>query len=609
MKDVIEKYLLSKYESYSVINTMATNKNQRNLKDIFIPLTLKEYKNNGDFNKTLREVVVDGFPDIFAEGNRKNLIVDTAGMGKSTLAKRIFVDLVEKKQYYPLLLELRRLSGDKGIIGGIETMLELPQYGMGVGELEKLFSVGNFVFIFDGFDEVPREEREKLSRDIVDFVQDHGNNIFIMTSRPEDDLQRFPDFDCYKIAPLTQEQSFELLTKHDNGGETSKLLVDILKGNEYKAVYEYLTNPLLVSMLFAAFDFKQTIPLKKHLFYEQVYDAYFEKHDLTKGDSYKHQKESKLDSYDFDRVLRVIGYKSLKRQKVEFTYNQFVETIKTAKEECSNLSFKDVDFKNDLLEAVPLFCNESYYIKWVHKSMMEYFAARFIYMDAKYSQDQLLTAMYMSDKIENYLNLFDIYYDIDYSSFSKNIILPLLKTYVDYYEENYHQVDGISDELVKERTGLLFMRDVYLGYNESSKNAEDDFDFLEKKSFENDLPYTSLISYTIGGSRFCVLNYRKKPQRVLLSLLYQRNPTLFVKCPARRQFQIGSQKKNGIFHIDGVDGYANSENQYKFCNYALLRGINEPSYYLDYNAVKSEIEKIESSLKSKEEVGRLIQGL
>jgi hypothetical protein len=43
-----------------------------------------------------------------------------------------------------------------------------------------------------------------------------------MTSRPEDDLQRFPDFDCYKIAPLTQEQSFELLTKHDNGGETSK---------------------------------------------------------------------------------------------------------------------------------------------------------------------------------------------------------------------------------------------------------------------------------------------------------------------------------------------------------------------------------------------------
>jgi NACHT domain. len=104
---------------------------------------------------------VDGFPDIFAEGNRKNLIVDTAGMGKSTLAKRIFVDLVEKKQYYPLLLELRRLSGDKGIIGGIEAMLELPQYGMGVGELEKLFSVGNFVFIFDGFDEVPREERGK----------------------------------------------------------------------------------------------------------------------------------------------------------------------------------------------------------------------------------------------------------------------------------------------------------------------------------------------------------------------------------------------------------------------------------------------------------------
>lgn len=55
-------------------------------------------------------------------------------------------------------------------------------------------------------------------------------------------------------------------------------------------INEFLKNPLLVSLLFAAFDFKQTIPLKKHIFYRQVFDAYFDSHDLSKGDSYVHEK-------------------------------------------------------------------------------------------------------------------------------------------------------------------------------------------------------------------------------------------------------------------------------------------------------------------------------
>ena len=605
----VETYLTEKYADYSVINTMATTKNKKNLKDIYIPLTLTLQEGNSSKERVQRKIVVDGFPHEFSEGSRKTLIVDTAGMGKSTMVKRIFLDLVERREYIPLFIELRRLTEVKTIQNEMLDMLKISSLPDGKDQLEQLFNSEKIVFILDGYDEIPLEMREVVTKQITSLIQQNGSHIFVMTSRPEDAFQGFQDFACYKIAPLTRTQSFELLKKHDNDGDTSQLLVKKLKTNEYGAISEYLTNPLLVSMLYAAFNFKQAIPMKKHLFYEQVYDAYFEKHDLTKGDGFQHQKQTNLDSYDFDRVLRAIGYNSLKRQKVEFTHQELIDTISYAKEECTNLTFKPIDMKNDLLEAVPLFRRDSLYFKWVHKSMQEYFAARFIYMDAKYTQDQMLTAMYNSNKIEIYSNLFDIYFDIDNYSFKKNIVLPFLQDYCNYYNRTYHEVKGISDVLVRERTGLMYGRNVWLGNNGSEK-AEDDFEFLEQKCNDAKINYTNLVSYTFKDGRYCVVNERLNVRRILLPLFYSRMPELFVKSPTRNSFSIKTAKlKYSFKKVDGIDSFSNSVDEYRFCNYALMRGISEPNYYLDYEKSKEEIGRILETKKHKEEINQMIEGL
>lgn len=277
--------------------------------------------------------------------------------------------------------------------------------------METLFVDGEFIFFFDGYDEISSSNKAFVTKNIQDFVAKAPNNKYILTSRPEEELACFGEFQEFRIRELKKVESYDLLRKYDISGKTSRLLISKLKTGNYSMINEFLKNPLLVSLLFAVFDFKQTIPLKKHIFYRQVFDAYFDSHDLSKGDSYVHEKKSNLDLDDFDKVMRKIGYECLRKQKIEFEKDELLKIIDSAKSGFSNLKFASTSLLSDLLKAVPLFCQDGMYYKWVHKSLQEYFVAEFIYKDSKNNQDAILTALYKSKKIDLYINLLDLYFD------------------------------------------------------------------------------------------------------------------------------------------------------------------------------------------------------
>ena len=313
----------------------------------------------------------------------------------------------------------------------------------------------------DGYDEISIADKTVVTKDIQSFISRLStDNYFILTSRPEDGLSSFGDFQSFKIQPLTKDDAFALLEKYDVGKtkKVSKKLIKLLKSGDYKSIDEYLINPLLVSLLYAAFDHKQTIPLKKHLFYRQVYEAYFDSHDLSKGIE-AHQKRSGLDIDDFNRVLRFVGYECLIRVGVQFDKDTILSSIDRAREYCGNLSFSSNGFLKDLMTTVPLFTKDGPEYKWAHKSLMEYFSARFIAEDAMENQDRILTAIYRSERLEGYLNMLDIYYDIDFKGFSKNITLPYCEHFIETCNYNSKSIHNIRKNFVEERISCLFITD------------------------------------------------------------------------------------------------------------------------------------------------------
>lgn len=96
-----EEYLLRTYKKYSIINTLIFRNEQRFLKDLYIPLTLlKEDARNAKIER----VKIDKYPKKLISKYNKILITDTAGMGKSTITKRLFLDVIENGLGIPIYI-------------------------------------------------------------------------------------------------------------------------------------------------------------------------------------------------------------------------------------------------------------------------------------------------------------------------------------------------------------------------------------------------------------------------------------------------------------------------------------------------------------------------
>ena len=589
-----QEYLERSYDKYSIINTLVFHNSQRKLKDIYVAQSL--VRENG-FEDDRESIKIDALPVTLIKKYKKILITDTAGMGKSTIMKRMFIDILENSQAnvgIPIYIELNRLNKDRTILTEIQEELSSLSKEFDNDLLLKLIQTGGFVFFLDGYDEISVADRSKVTNNIQSFISKAGNkNYYFLTSRPEDGLSSFGDFQSFKIQALTKKEAFELLKKYDmtNEKNMSKKLIDLLKSGDYKSIDEYLENPLLVSLLYSAFNYKQTVPLKKHQFYRQVYDALYDAHKLAQG-QHPHEKHSSLDIDDFSRILKYVGYECLIRIGVRFDKDTILKSIVKARS-FYNLDFGESDFLEDLKIPVPLFVIEGPEFKWAHKSLMEYFAARFIADDAKENQDKILTAIYNSEHIDKYINMLDIYYDIDLKGFSKNITLPLFEQYLRFYKDNYY-VSNIDKNLIEKRIARLFMGKFAVTKKDIVSFDVDYFRQLGWHYFEG-------YEYLTGSSTFWV-EIEKVP---LLSILYKKAPSLFYNSnhdkpvinKKERERIIHSIMLNKVLVVDVKTGEESEEN-YKAINSEMISFYN---YCLDHIACSKEVDRIRKEIANNNE--------
>ena len=418
------EYLERSYEKHSFIPILIFQNQQRKLEDIYIPLTVR---------RVIETFKIDRYPTSFLPKYKKILIRDTAGMGKSTLMKRLFLSCLEGQRGIPVFIELRKLKAEDTIVNFIHRELNPINDEFDEDFILNLIKDGNFIFFLDGYDEIAQNEREQVTLNLHDFISKTGNNLFIMTSRPETSLASFPDFMEFYIQPLMLEEAVQLLRKYDDNGELSTEIISKLEGDTLKNVEEFLGNPLLVSLLYKSYEYKHTIPLKKHIFYRQVYDALFESHDLTKEGAYVRDKHSRLDSDSFHNGLRALGFITIK-YGVEYDKDEILSFIKKAKDQCSTIEFKESRLLDDLLQTVPLFTKDGNYYRWSHKSLQDYFAAQFIWKDTGEKKTEILKKLAKSAENLKYTNLLDLYYDTDTKTFRRTIIYDYLSTFINYYE-------------------------------------------------------------------------------------------------------------------------------------------------------------------------------
>ena len=596
-----QEYLERSYTKYSIVNTLVFHNSQRLLKDIYVAQTLVKEHGSVDDEETAK---IDKLPVSLIKKYKKLLITDTAGMGKSTIMKRMFIDIIDRgldAVGIPIYIELNRLNKKNTILDEIQRTLSSLAKPFDNDLLLKFIQTGGFIFFLDGFDEISISDRSEVTNDIQDFISKAGtNNYFILTSRPEGSLTSFGDFRSFRIQPLTKEESFELLNRYDlsNKKELSSKLVELLESGQYDTLDEYLENPLLVSLLFTAYDFNRSIPFEKHRFYGVVFEAYFEKHDNTKPMKPR-DKLSGLNHDGFDCILRYIGYDSLVNIGVKFNKDTILNSIREAKDYWGDLDFSEYDFLKDLTSSVPLFCREGTDYKWVHKSLLEYFAARFIYCDAKENQDGILSDIYNSDYISKYINMLDLYYDIDPKGFSKNITLPFLESYLEFYH-SCNVPSNISKDLVNERITLLFIGKFAIALSSKMKREK-----IYKLFGENNYEHIDVNKYEHGilprfqkNSIECFFSYLINLKSFeLIKLIAIKTPKIFSSfldnsADYSPHIITNSFEKNKAFIVDEKIGDDND------ITYDAINVIIKPyrRFVFDYQACNKEVERIKDEL-------------
>ena len=445
------EYLDRSYHKYSFIPILIFQNQQKKLDEIYIPLTVRKERDT-----QTETFLIDNYPPDFLPKYHKVLIRDTAGMGKSTLLKRLFLACLEQQKGIPVFIELRKLKGADSIPAFIHRELNAINEEFDADFILHLIKEGNFIFFLDGYDEISLSEREKVTHNLQDFISKTGSNHFIMTSRPETSLASFPDFMEFDISPLKLEEAFNLLRKYDRNAKLSAEIISKLEGETLKSVKEFLTNPLLVSLLYKSYDYKRTIPLKKHNFYRQVYDSLFDWHDSTK-ESWKREKFSNLDSDSFHAVLRALGIITIKHG-IEYEKDEILRFLKQARKQCAVIDFKESKFLEDLRQTVPLFTQEGNFFRWSHKSLQDYFAAQFIWLDTGEKKSEILRKISRSFDNEKYENVLELFYEIDYKSFRQVILYDYLSEFITFYDApvTIQSEDDLSKEIINNIKLLTF---------------------------------------------------------------------------------------------------------------------------------------------------------
>ena len=621
IEENFETYLSKRYEKFSFIETLAFPNMQTLFVDLYEPLFITNifdteyydeeidkyiYENKRkDQNEILIEI--DKYPDNFIPEFERVIIEDTAGMGKSTISKRLFLSIIEQNKGVPILIELRQINNKNNFLKEIQNQLSPIGKKISQDFILKLLDEGEFIFLLDGFDEISLKDKSFVIKELHKFIEKANRNYFLITSRMEDSLTSFGDFKKFRIKPLTKIKAFSLIRRYDKYSykHIAHELINKLEDGKQISLREFLTNPFLVSLLFKSFDHKKDIPVKKTQFYNQVFDALFETHDLSKEGYLVRDKYSNLPIDDFERVLRYVAFYTTKENKVEYDKNYIINIISKAKKNLSYLRFKENDFLKDLIETVPLFKKEGLFYKWSHKSFQDYFSAKYLWIDAKEDQENILKGIYLDNDNKRCLNLLELFWELDPLTFDLTILYWLLSDFRVFAESVSKQSENISNQLINQRVENSYNKKCFIVIISKYRDYEyDEPDFTKYKFYDEKLSkffkyYEIRFTYNLkdnNSSLMCYISSIFPHKESILQLLKKRDSNLMISPGNFFELnKINLLQKNCIYEVNSDQN--NILNDPKI--YDNITKIITNGFRLNYDLAFKRLNEIEKIIKKK----------
>src|SRR6478609_2583694 len=235
--------------------------------------------------------VVHRLQDFSFDGNL--VVRGTVGQGKSTFLRYLAARELELGERIPIFVELRRLKSTESVTDGvIEEMKNLGLEGADKEVFAYLANASRLVLLLDGFDEVTDEQASAIVHELENLSVRTPSLRMIVTSRPENAIERSPYFRVFDLAPLGPAEYPKVIAKITNDQALAEEIVEgVSKARE--SIGRLLTTPLMVSLLVVHFRVGQGIPENRVAFYEPLFTLLLQRHDSAKA-GYRRRRRSNL---------------------------------------------------------------------------------------------------------------------------------------------------------------------------------------------------------------------------------------------------------------------------------------------------------------------------
>ncbi|ACK72801.1 putative signal transduction protein with Nacht domain protein [Gloeothece citriformis PCC 7424] len=266
------------------------------------------------------------------------MVLGEPGAGKSTFLRKMGLEALKgnkgeyKHSCLPVFLELKRFTEPNIDIKSILiNEFEICGFPNPDKIIENGLEQGKLLILFDGLDEVPKNNLTTVIKTVKDFVDQYSKNRFIISCRTAA-YQSFPRFTDLTIAEFDDEQIEQFIrnwfnSEEDKNNKTADKCWGKLQHKDYEAAKELAHNPLLLTFLCLVYQRSQDLPKNRSRLYAKALRILLEEWAADKQierDPIYEGLHTELEEI----LLSEIAYNSFEQDQLFFEKRDIVKQIK-----------------------------------------------------------------------------------------------------------------------------------------------------------------------------------------------------------------------------------------------------------------------------------------
>ena len=501
-----DDYIENLKAEYTSIKTFVADEGPRDFDEFYvcnkISYTSKERNANG--LKVQDKLLNATTTDIREKCSNYVILTGTGGLGKSMMMNHLLlsaIDAYPQDKLVPVFIKLNEFKGGTGYLSDFifEKIKGFSHYFQ-TDQFYELLKNGNFIFLFDGLDEIDFSERKRFEDQLNKFTCSYSGNSFIISSRQDSKFVTLNRYSIIRLEPLEKLQSKELIQKIEYGKNdpvTKQRFIEKLDTELYDRHQDFASNPLLLTIMYITYENSGNVPPEKHNFYRRAYDALAEKHDANKS-GYERAYYTNSNGDRLGDFLSAFSYVSLLKDKRSFTEEEFEIFFSLAKSRMLDLraeeNFTAKQFIQDLMYSLCIIQMNGGLYCFVHDSFQEYFCAKFI---SKISTDSLgKIGLYLESHPYSMVaktEMFSMLYSMEPNNIKEKVFIPFLEkilfngetsedkylNFLDYCFGEIHFNYGNYRESNNQPISYLFDFITSIATNIKTARELNDFDYID----------------------------------------------------------------------------------------------------------------------------------